>query len=293
MTTRLGLAVYDLPALELLQLARAAETCGFDTLWLGDHAVVPHEVLSVHPTANGGIPNPLQRQVLSADTVLHDPWAVLGAVAAVTSRMCVATGVLVLPLHHPLLVARAVATLQSLSAGRFLLGLGTGWVAEEFDALGVQFAGRGGRMDASLATLRAALAGGPSGEPAVQVCADPVPVPLVLGGSSPPALRRAARVGDGWLSSGAADVEEVLRSRDVIAARRTAIGRGHLPFRCFGRLPSASPALLERYQAEGVEDVVVWADHLWARSPKLSWERKAELFQARAAELGLAPARAA
>jgi probable F420-dependent oxidoreductase len=293
MTTRFGLAVYDLPAPELVEVARAAEACGFDSLWLGEHVVVPREVHSVHPTLVGDAANPLQRSVLTSDTVLNDPWVALGAVAAATTRICLGTGVLVLPLHHPLLVARAVWTLQTLSAGRFLLGVGSGWVAEEFAALDVPFAGRGRQLDGALDVLRSALAGAPVGSPPVRVCAEPVKVPLVLGGCSPAALRRAARVGDGWLSSGAAGIDDVLRGRDLIETKRAALGRAHLPFRCFGRLPSPNPALVDRYVEEGVEDVVAWGDHLWPHGARMSWERKLQHFRTRAEDLGVAPVCAA
>lgn len=288
--TRFGIAAYDLPARELVALAVAADRCGFDTLWVGEHVAVPLEVASTHPTS--GAANPLHRHVLAPGTVLHDPWAVLGAVAAATSSIRLATGVLVLPLHQPLLVARAVATMHALSSGRFVLGVGSGWVAEEFAALGVRFDGRGTRLDASLSLLGDALAGKAVGDPAVQVCTSPVSVPLVVGGSSAPALRRAARIGDGWLSSGAAGVDEVLKGRDVIASHRSALGRTG-PFRCYGRLPAAEPGLVDRYAGEGVDDVVVWADHVWPRGSQLSWEQKRTHLQSRAVDLGVLPARAA
>lgn len=287
MSTRFGLAVYDLPATEVVRLARVADECGFDTLWVGEHVVVPSAVASTHPTATDEAANPLARPVLAAGTVLPDPWSLLGAVAAATGRIRLATGVLVLPLHHPLLVARAVATLQDLSEGRFVLGVGSGWVAEEFAALDVPFRGRGRLLDASLELVRAALTGAPVGSPPVVACAAPVTVPVVVGGSSRPALVRAGLRGDGWLSSGAAGVDEVLRGRDVIETVRTAHGRDHVPFRTFGRLPAAEPHLVDRYRAEGVDDVVVWADHVWPRDPQLSLESKAEHLRRRAEELGV------
>jgi probable F420-dependent oxidoreductase len=288
--TRFGIAAYDLPARELVALAQAADRCGFDTLWVGEHVGVPLELVSTHPTAGGA--NPLHRHVLAPGTVLHDPWAALGAVASATSRIRVATGVLVLPLHHPLLVARAVSTLHALSAGRFLLGVGSGWVAEEFAALGLSFEDRGLRLDAALELLADALAGKPVGSPAVQVCAAPIEVPLVVGGSSAPALRRAARVGDGWLSSGAAGVDDVLRGREVISAHRNALGRSG-SFRCYGRLPAAETRLVDRYASEGIDDVVVWADHVWPRGSQLSWEQKRQHLRLRAGDLGVLAARAA
>lgn len=291
--TRFGLAVYDLPAREVVRLARAADECGFDTLWVGEHVVVPREVASTHPTSSGAVTNPLSRPVLAPGTVLSDPWAVLGAVAAATSRIRLATGVLVLPLHHPLLVARAVATLQDLSGGRFLLGVGSGWVAEEFAALGVPFEGRGRLLDESLELVRSALTGEPVGSPPVVACPAPVTVPLVLGGSSRPAFVRAALRGDGWLSSGAAGVDDVLRGREVIEAVRAAHGRAHLAFQTFGRLAAAEPHLVDRYRSEGVDDVVVWADHVWPRRPDLTHEQKTEHFRMRAEDLGVCQVRAA
>jgi alkanesulfonate monooxygenase SsuD/methylene tetrahydromethanopterin reductase-like flavin-dependent oxidoreductase (luciferase family) len=201
--------------------------------------------------------------------------------------------VLVLPLHQPLLVARAVVTLHTLSAGRFLLGVGSGWVAEEFAALDVPFEGRGRRLDRLLEVLGDALAGKPVGSPALRVCEEPVQVPLVIGGSSVPALRRAARVGDGWLSSGAAGLDDVLRGRDDIETHRAALGRLHLPFRTYGRLPAADTRLVDRYRTEGIEDVVVWADHVWPRGSQLSWEQKRQHLQQRAGDLGVLAARAA
>ena len=289
--TRFGIAAYDLHARELVALAVAADRCGFDTLWVGEHIGVPLEVASTHPTA--GSVNPLHRHVLAPGTVLQDPWTLLGAVAAATTRIKVATGVLVLPLHHPLLVARAVVTLHALSAGRFLLGVGSGWVAVVFAARAGPFAGRGRRLDASLEVLGDALAGKPVGNPAMRVCDEPVQVPLVVGGSSAPALRRAARVGDGWLSSGAAGLDDVLRGRDEIEATRAALGRAHLPFRSFGRLSAAEPELVDRYRTEGIEDVVVWSDHVWPRGSQLSWEQKRAHLQLRAGDLGVLAARAA
>lgn len=286
---RFGIAVYDLPAPDLLQLAEVAEECGYDMLWLGEHLVVPATVTSTHPTSSADVVSPLERDILASDTVLHDPWTALGALAAATTRLRLATGILVLPLWPPLLVARAAATLHAFSAGRFVLGVGSGWVREEFDALGVPFETRGQTMDTSLEVIRAALAGGPSGNPAVQVCEQAVTISLVLGGGSPPALRRAARVADGWLSSGASSIDEVVRGRDVIETARAAQGRTQLPFTAFGRLPAPEPALVDRYRAEGFEDVVVWGDHLWPRAPHLSNEQKMQHFREHSTQLGVTP----
>ena len=135
-----------------------------------------------------------------------DALATLTYVAAVTERVRLGTSVLILPLHEPALLAKQAATLQVLSGGRFRLGIGVGWLEEEFEVLGADFGARAAVMEHRLAVLRYLLAGGamsddepPAGFPPVPFAPVPeTPVPLVLGGHAPPALRRAARWGDGW-----------------------------------------------------------------------------------------------
>lgn len=291
---RFSIAAYGLGTDELLPLARAAEEAGFEQLWLGEHLVIPSAVTSTHPTSSSSAADPLAEPVLSTGTVLNDPWVSLAALAAGTTRLRLATGILVLPLQHPLLVARAAATLHALSGGRFTLGVGAGWVREEFDALGIGFDDRGSRLDEQLDILRSAWAGGPISFDGrhyrfspVQVCPAAVDVPIVVGGHSPPALRRAARVADGWLSSGVADLTEALRCRDELHRLRVACGRGDLPFTHHVRLAQPSPALVEECVAAGFDDLVVWADQLWPRDPRVPVAEKADRLHEAAARLGV------
>ncbi|MFN2540345.1 MAG: TIGR03619 family F420-dependent LLM class oxidoreductase [Mycobacteriales bacterium] len=287
---RFSIAAYGLATAELLPLAQAAEQAGFELLWLGEHLVIPSTVGSSHPTSSAAAADPLDEPVLSPGTVLNDPWVSLAAVAAGTTRLRLATGILVLPLQHPLLVARAAATLQALSGDRFSLGVGAGWVREEFDALGISFDERGSRFDEQLDILRAAWAGGAISYRGghfsfddVQVCGDQVRVPIVVGGHSPPALRRAARNADGWLSSGVADLDEAVRCRDEL--HRLRAGHHERPFVHYVRLAQPDPDLVAGCVARGFEDLVLWADQLWPRDPSIPVSEKAELLSERAARL--------
>lgn len=168
-------------------LARAAEELQLDSVWTSEHLVVPPELF-----------DPFGQ--------LFDSLTTLTYVAGATEHVKLGTSVLILPLHEPVLLAKQAATLQVLSGGRFRLGVGVGWLEEEFGVLGVDFAGRAAVMKHHLAVLRYLLAGGalagvepPAGFTPVPFAPVPTtPLPLLLGGHAPAALRRAARWGDGW-----------------------------------------------------------------------------------------------
>ncbi|MFE5298370.1 TIGR03619 family F420-dependent LLM class oxidoreductase [Streptomyces sp. NPDC056632] len=179
---------------DLLAVARAAEAHGFDYVASCDHVAIPRRLAG------------------AMSTVWYDPVATLAYLAAATERVRLLSHVAVVGLRHPLVTAKAYATLDHLSGGRLVLGVGAGHVREEFEAVGADFSGRGGVLDETIDALRAAL--GPeefpehSGErfsfrdlgqrprPAQQR------VPVWVGGSSPAAVRRAALKGDGWLPQG-------------------------------------------------------------------------------------------
>lgn len=292
MTMRIGLSAYDIPASELVALARAADEAGFESLWLGEHLVLPVGYESEHPTTGDSAHQHHTGPIVDPSTVLVDPLVALSGAAAVTRDLLLATGIYLLPLRHPLAVARMTLTLQDVARGRFVLGVGSGWLREEFDAVGVPFEERGSRFDEAIDVLRAAWSGevvthrgahfsfGP-----VQITPEPVTVPLVLGGNTDRALRRVAAKADGWFSSGTPDFEDARALRDRVIAACDASGRSR-PLPLHFRAPSPTIEAMERYADEGFEHVVVWADQLWPAKGDVEHKR-GSFFEA-AARLGVA-----
>jgi probable F420-dependent oxidoreductase len=193
-----GPAVYPEHAAALAQLA---EENGFDSLWTVEHVLVPADYQSEYPySPNGRMPGP-------EESPIPDPLVWLTYVGAVTKRIKLATGVLILPQRNPLVLAKEVATLDVLSGGRVMLGVGVGWLREEFDAIGVPFEERGARTDEYVAALRALWTEDEStfkGQFTAFERAKSFPkpvrgtVPIVVGGHTKPAARRAGRLGDGF-----------------------------------------------------------------------------------------------
>ena len=215
-----GLSVYDIAGAELVALGAAAEQAGFSTLWLGEHIVLPVDYEAEHPTTGSETNRSHLKRIIDPATKLLDPLVALSAVAAVTERIRLATGIYLVGLRHPLAVARMTLTLQDIAGGRFMLGVGSGWLEEEFAALDVPFEQRRVRFEEALAVLRSAWAGGEISFAGAHVAfehvivtAEAVHVPLILGGNTEPALRRAAATADGWFSSGNPTFEEAVRLR--------------------------------------------------------------------------------
>jgi probable F420-dependent oxidoreductase len=183
-------------------VAAAAERCGFATLWFGEHVVRVDQSASRYPYSDDG------EISIRPATDWIDPMIGASFAAAATSTIGVATGVLLLPEHNPVLVAKQAATVDTLSGGRLTLGVGIGWSREEFDALGVPFARRAARTAEYVAAMRAlwrddvaSFDGEFVSFDSVRVNPKPVDrdgIPIVVGGNSDAALRRAASWGDGW-----------------------------------------------------------------------------------------------
>src|SRR5581483_7941871 len=183
-------------------VAQGAEANGFSTLWVGEHVVMVDQPASRYPYSDDG-----QIAVPAAADWL-DPLVCLSFAAAATQRIGLATGVLLLPEHNPVLVAKQVASLDRLCHGRFTLGVGVGWSREEFDALGVPFARRGARTNEYLEAMRvlwredvASFDGEFVSFSGVRVNPKPARdrrIPIVIGGNSDAALRRVSAIGDGW-----------------------------------------------------------------------------------------------
>jgi probable F420-dependent oxidoreductase len=194
-------------------IAVAAEQHGFATLWCGEHVVMVDQSVSRYPySADGRIAVPA-----TADWI--DPLIGLSFAAAATTTIGLATGVLLLAEHNPVVVAKQVATLDRLSAGRFTFGVGIGWSREEFDTLGVPFERRGARTAEYVAAMRtlwrddiASFAGEFVNFDRVRLNPKPVRdrgIPVMVGGNSDAALRRVVNWGDGWYGFNLCDVAAV------------------------------------------------------------------------------------
>jgi probable F420-dependent oxidoreductase len=210
-------------------VSAAAEAAGFATLWAGEHVVMVDQSSSRYPyAADGQIAIPS-----TADWL--DPMVCLSFAAAATSTIGVATGVLLLPEHNPVMIAKRTASLDRLSHGRLTLGVGVGWSREEFDALGVPFARRGARTKEYVAAMRAIWRDDVAsfdGEFARfdRIRVNPKPfrdtgIPVVLGGNSDAALRRVAAWGDGWYGFYLPDVDTLTERIAFLRERCRQLGR--------------------------------------------------------------------
>jgi probable F420-dependent oxidoreductase len=285
---KFGVSVHDVGAAELIEIAKAAEAAGFDSLWLGEHVVVPYGFEAAHPTANVE-PDPAADYMprMDPDGKLLDPFVALAAVAAATIRINVASGIYILTLRHPLVVARGAATLAEVSGGRFVLGLGSGWLREEFDSLGIPFGERRTRYEEGLEVLLASFQGGPfehAGRhfrfPRLQISDGPVRIRLVLGGNSDPALRRAAKIADGWFASGTPMLEEAVYLRGRLEQFRLEQGRSDA-IECVVRVPRLDDGLVDRYRDAGFDTLLLWAQGIRARYGDdwgSAFQRAAEVF---------------
>ena len=243
---------------QLIEIARFAEEMGFHGLMSGDHAVYPESIVPNYPYSESGVP-PMQ-----PDDEYPDQTAIFAAMAAVTSKLLFTCGVYVLPLRNPHEVARASATLAILSDNRFILGVGIGWMKEEFDIYGVDFHQRGKITDEIIEVLQSLWSGqmveyhGAHFDfPRVQLSPAPsTHPPIYVGGSSEIALRRAARVGGGYIGAGTTpeDVGPLLRRLNEL---RQEYGRDHLPFEAMLGI-SAAPSLklYQRLADDGLESTV-------------------------------------
>jgi probable F420-dependent oxidoreductase len=244
-------------------VARSAEAAGFSTLWAGEHVVMIDRPGSRYPyAADGRIPVP-------ADADWLDPIVCLSFAAAATRSIRLATGILLLPEHNPLLVAKQAATLDVLCDGRFVLGVGIGWSAEEFAALGVPFSGRADRMVEYVEVMRtlwrediASFAGRFAGFDAVRMYPKPRRgrrIPIVFGGNSDAALARVATHGDGWYGFNLPGLDGV---RDRLATLRehcSRIGRDVSELYVAVAVQDCQPHDLAALAELGVDEFVVVA----------------------------------
>jgi probable F420-dependent oxidoreductase len=256
---RLSVFSFGINPLQLPELATRAEVLGFDTFWMADHLVTPIYYASRNPT------HPTGSRGYEDDTFLSDVWVLIGHLSALTHRLRFGTAVYVLPLRNVFTAAQAIATSQVMSQGRVSLGIGVGWLAEEYRVVGQTFAQRGERLDEALDILPQLWSGAETefhgrwfDFPPVRLpVASAVQVPMVFGGTAPKALERTARRGDGWFSP-LLPLEAALRQRETIERLRHRLGRDGHDFEYYMRLEGPmSQDNLERHAAAGVEHLVI------------------------------------
>ena len=242
------------------RLARGAEAAGFDSLWTVEHILYPEGYESVYPYApDGKMPG-------SGHNPIPDPLVWLGYAAAATSTIGLATGISLLPERHPLTFAKEVATLDVLSGGRVTLGVGIGWLREEFDALGVPWERRGPRTDEYVEVMRQVWADDDvtfDGEfvSFKRASSNPKPVngrvPVHIGGHSEAAARRAGRIGDGFFLAGGdmAHLFDVARNTAADSGREPdALEMSAVHLGLFGDDPAAA---VQEAESWGVERLMV------------------------------------
>ncbi len=254
----------------MTRFVQHAEACGFESVYTVEHVVVPGRYDENYPYSESG------RMPLPVDCPIPDPLDLLAFLAARTDRIRLGTGVMVVPHHHPLILAKRLATIDVLSGGRMLLGAGVGWMREELESTGVDFSRRGRRLDETLAAMRELWALPPYEKGAAvsgasfhgeffdfdDVWSEPRPVrpggvPIHIGGHSEAAARRCGRLGDGFHPLGLDD--DLLVDRWELA-RRTAEEHGRDPSQLelsvtLG-LGSLDLATVERFDALGVHRMV-------------------------------------
>lgn len=249
-------------SMPVVDLAREAEARGFVSLYLPEHTHIPASRRTPAPTAGGVLSDDDARSV--------DPLVALAAAAAVTERLVLGTGIALVAQREPIATAKAVATLDQLSGGRFVLGVGYGWNREEAEHHGVEFSRRRARVREHLLAMRAlwdaADAGGFDGEwvqfepsrqwqkPGLQGNGRPGPPILFGGGPGPTIFRHIAELADGWLPIGGAGVRDAL---PALRAAAEAAGRDPASLRIvpFGTLPDAGK--LAYYAELGITEVVL------------------------------------
>ena len=254
-------------------IATTAERLGFSTLWAPEHVVLLEEYASKYPYSSGRFPAPV-------DTPIADPFSTLAFAAACTTKIRLGTGICLVPEHNPLVLAKTVATVDRLSGGRFVFGVGVGWLAEEFQALGIPFDRRAQRTREYIDVMRNLWTQHSSSHQGefvnfTDVLIYPKPasekgVPVWFGGESGPALRRVAEYGDGWIGFNLLPdqaAEKIKRIEELLSAN----GRKRADVR-LAVSPYTNPIKaddLKRYQDGGVEEIALLGSGRAAAEPEM------------------------
>ena len=250
-------------AADIADVARATEDRGFGSLWVGEHVLMPVDYERVYPGSESG-------EAPSFAGSLSSPIVALARAAAVTERLQVGTAVCLLPLHEPIALAKDIATLDRDSGGRFLFGVGGGWLREETEILGGDFERRWRQIADSVAAMKTLWRDAVSQHEGTYTRFPPVEMrpkphqrphpPVLLGGASPRIFERVAAWGDGWIP-GVSSVDEFRVGHAKLLEAATAAGRAPEDFTLVafglpGMLRTAGEA--EALRALGVDHLTVW-----------------------------------
>ncbi|BBY79119.1 TIGR03619 family F420-dependent LLM class oxidoreductase [Mycolicibacterium pulveris] len=248
---------------EILALAQMFDEAGYDGIVCSDHLIYPRELFSPYPDSPTGKP------MWAPETAWPDCWVTIGAMAAVTRRIRFSNAVYIAPARPLLEVAKQVATASVLADGRVSLAVGVGWMREEYDLMGQDFSTRGARLDEMIPALRELWRGGWVSfrgkhyqVPEMMIEPHPPgPVPILCGGESEAALRRAARLCDGWVGYAYVLDDAAVYARRLSELRRE-YGRENEPFEIIlALLDPPSPDLYKRAEDLGITAVMCspWA----------------------------------
>lgn len=249
-------------AKQIVAVARKAEDVGIESVWTFEHVVVPVDYESKYPYSPNG------KMGTSPETNFVDPLIALAAIATATSKLRLATGVNILSQANPLFLAKQAASLDFVSDGRFMLGVGIGWLKEEFDALGTPFDRRGARFDDYIEAMKKVWS-----EDVVEHQSDfiswsgfksyPLPVqkphlPVIIGGTKGKAFERTAKYGDGWFAP-TAGADQLAPMLDELKKACDAIGRDPATVEITAMWIDVAAGLdaLRRYEDLGVSRLVV------------------------------------
>ena len=264
---------------QLIPLAKAAEEAGFHGIMLSDHLFFPGKLESKYPYSEDGTPG------FDGSTPWPEPWTTISAMAATTERLHFGTMVYILPLRNPIELAKTLGTVAFHSKGRVALGIGAGWIREEFDTLGIDFKTRGKRMNEMIEVMQKLWTGEMvehQGEhfsfgPLQMSPAPGHDIPIHVGGISKIALRRAATLGNGWIGTGQTPEEATEFCRTLTALRKEA-GREGEPFDTI--IPLAvppDPDTLKRLADEGMTGTTAYP-FTYTIGPSSTFDQKRDMM---------------
>ncbi|MGD0672233.1 MAG: LLM class F420-dependent oxidoreductase [Candidatus Binatus sp.] len=258
---KFGTFLYQTSPNSIAAVARKAEESGFESLWIPEHIILPVTYRSPYPYSLSG------RMGAPPETPLHDPMLALAFVAGITTKIRLATGVFVVPIRNAFATAKAVASLDVLSGGRFIFGVGIGWLEEEFDAVGLSFKDRALRTREYIALMKELWSKESPEYHGKTISIEgfkfmPKPSqkphpPIVFGGNTEPSLKRAAKLGDGWY--GIADgIDEIAATIKRLREHERAAGRtAPLELTVSKLREQLKPGDIQRFAAMGASRIIV------------------------------------